>query len=139
MGRKKPISSEIESLILTLYAEGVCPSHIAKRIGLWHRRVRNVLVKHRIVLVNKRRREFTAEERAEIVMMYHTMGLNRIASCKHVGQDRIIEILNEEDIPLRRKGDPPDTLHWKEAARKQYEAMGFTGCAKAYQDKKVHA
>jgi len=90
----------------------------------------------------RRRRVFTNEERAEIVAMYATGGLNTIAKKFRCGQDLIKAVLREEDVEIRPStvsdkscdgyGGRGTRQGWRQAARAHYMELGLTAVAELY-------
>lgn len=141
MGQRKPLSPETISRIVSRYQSGDTITMIERSEHVYHQRIRDILSRHHITIRSGRTsHDFTQFEREEMVALYSTTGLNKLASRYHVGQPLIIQVLTEEGVILRKPDEKPNTLSWKSIAAAHYRSLGLEHVAELYDKKvKVHA
>lgn len=141
MGKRKYLSPETIFRIVSRYQSGETIKSIEDSEHVYHQRIRDILSRHHIpIRSSKTPRDFTLFEREEMVALYATTGLNKLASRYHVGQREIIQVLEQEGVTIRKPNEPPNMLSWKSIAAAHYRALGLEHVAELYDRKtKVHA
>ena len=117
MGKRKPLSPECVARIVSRYQSGETIKDIENSEHVYHQRIRYILSRHHITIrSSKTPHDFTLAEREEMVSLYATTGLNKLASRYHVGQREIIQVLEKEGVVLRKPNEAPNMLSWKSIA-----------------------